>query len=546
MLPKDVPSPETIGSLFEFLFESRDMWLWRIAWPPDAFCFAATALQRSSAYTALVGTGKPKLRFKHHLKDRAEALEKIGDQWRMLAAKGKLPPKLIGEWLGQIRTRRHVPLSSLATHKRTLAALTNLLAAADEACYGLGISLTSSDNDQFTKIAEAQLLPTTENGSTLCRNIHPSRARVLPKCHTAQTGLTIRSFSHFIALASSSEVRPEWYSFCDGTSQHALNLLLIPWPGEVIPRQFRPTEILRITDEVERGGYGLFTFDSIGQPSVKALRKLVDAAEKTVGRIDGMIFPEVALDPKSVTRISNAFVREDRFLIAGVGRPANVKAAGENYIRFDVMLPGGEYIPELVQNKHHRWKLEKNQIMQYGIGSSLNPQANWWEHIDVNDRSIVLVTLKPWLTASVLICEDLARPDPLGDLIHSVGPNLLICLLMDGPQISSRWPGRYATTLADDPGSSVLTLTSIGMANLSRPSSGVVAPSRCIALWKDARTGSAKEVVLPSGADAVVLSIAVEYCEEWTADGRGDGGNAGHPYLVGQHPISAKKVYSGN
>ena len=141
MPQKHLPGPETIGSLFEFLFESSDMWLWRIAWPPDAFCFAATALQRSSAYTALVGTGKPKLRFKHRLKHRAEALEEIGDQWRTSAAKGKLPPKLIGEWLGQIRARRHVPLSSLAKHKRTLAALTNLLAAADEACYGLGISL---------------------------------------------------------------------------------------------------------------------------------------------------------------------------------------------------------------------------------------------------------------------------------------------------------------------------------------------------------------------------------------------------------------------
>jgi hypothetical protein len=224
---KHVPSPETIGSLFEFLFESRDMWLWRIGWPPDAFCFAATALQRSSAYTALVGTGKPKLHFKHRLKNRAEALEEIGAQWRTSAAEGKLPPKLIREWFDQIRARRNVPLSSLAKHKRTLAALTNLLAAADESCEGLGISLTSSDNDQFTTIAEAQLLPTAEKGSTLCRNIHPSRARVLPKCHTAQTGLTIRSFSHFLALASSSEIRPEWYSFCDGTSQHALNLLLI-------------------------------------------------------------------------------------------------------------------------------------------------------------------------------------------------------------------------------------------------------------------------------------------------------------------------------
>jgi hypothetical protein len=539
-LANDTPSPETIGSLFEFLFESPDMWLLTIAWPPDAFCFAATALQRSSAYTALVGSRKPRLQFKHGQENRAEALEEIGRRWRISAAKDKLPPKVVREWFGKIRSSRDLPLTRLSTRKQVLAALVNLLAAADEACYGLGISLTSSDNDEFTKIAEGQLFP-TENGSTLCRNIHPSRARVLPKCHTPQTGLTVRSFSHFVALASTTEVRPQWYSFCDNTSQHAQNLLLVPWPSDLIPKQFRATETQRITDEVDRGGYGLFTFDSLGRAGVGSLRKIVSAAEKTVGRIDGIILPEVALTPKSVQKISKAFVREDRFLIAGVGRSAQLGASGENFIRFDVMLPGGEYLAELTQKKHHRWKLERNQIMQYGIGSTLNPQANWWEHIDVTDRTLVLVTLKPWLTACVLICEDLARPDPLGDLIHSVGPNLLICLLMDGPQLSNRWPGRYATTLADDPGSSVLTLTSTGMANLSRPSTGSSASAGCIALWKDARTGSAKEIALPSGADALVLSIAVEYCEEWTADGRGDGGNAGHPYLVGQHPIYTKK-----
>jgi hypothetical protein len=79
------------------------------------------------------------------------------------------------------------------------------------------------------------------------------------------------------------------------------------------------------------------------------------------------------------------------------------------------------------------------------------------------------------------------------------------------------------------------------MTALSRPTSGTGAPSGCIALWKDARNGAAKEIILPSGAAAVVLSIAVEYGEEWTADGRGDGGNAGYPYLVGQHPIFQKK-----
>ena len=63
---------------------------------------------------------------------------------------------------------------------------------------------------------------------------------------------------------------------------------------------------------------------------------------------------------------------------------------------------------------------------------------------------------------SALICEDLARSEPCHSAVRSVGPNLVFVLLMDGPQIASRWSARYATSLADDPGSAVLTLTSRG------------------------------------------------------------------------------------
>jgi hypothetical protein len=466
-------------------------------------------------------------------------LESVGGEWRTAAGKGKLPPKAIGNWLNRIKASRSLAIADLGKRKRVLAALINLLAAADEACAGLGISLTSKDNDEFTMLAEDQLLP-GENGSTLCKKIHWSRARVLPKCHTAQTGLTIRSFSHFIALVPSTEVCPHWYSFCAETSEHALNLLLVPWPNRVNPKQFRATEVTKISDGVDRGGYGLFTLDPPKKVPVDVLKRLVKCAEKTIGRVDGVLLPELALTVKSVEQTSKALVKEDRFMVAGVGSPPHQGLNGENYIRFDVMLPGNEYLAELVQKKHHRWKLDKNQIIQYGIGSALHPQASWWEDIEVTGRRLMLVTLKPWLTVCVLLCEDLARPDPLGDLIRSVGPNLLICLLLDGPQLSSRWPGRYATTLADDPGCSVLTLTSAGMAHLSKPATGTPGRSDCVALWKDARTGVSKEIVLPTGADGVALNIAVEYCEEWTADGRGDGGNAGHPYLAGNHAISLK------
>ena len=43
--------------------------------------------------------------------------------------------------------------------------------------------------------------------------------------------------------------------------------------------------------------------------------------------------------------------------------------------------------------------------------------------------------------------------------MHAIGPNLVFTLLMNGPQLKTRWPARYAKILADDPGSSVLSIT---------------------------------------------------------------------------------------
>ena len=106
---------------------------------------------------------------------------------------------------------------------------------------------------------------------------------------------------------------------------------------------------------------------------------------------------------------------------------------------------------------------------------------------------------------------------------------------MDGPQIGARWPARYATVLADDPGSSVLTFTSIGMCEFSRPPGKP--PSRAIALWKDAYSGEAVQIDLPPRADAVLLNLVRRMSEEWTADGRSDGKTAGYPALAGIHPV---------
>ena len=135
---------------------------------------------------------------------------------------------------------------------------------------------------------------------------------------------------------------------------------------------------------------------------------------------------------------------------------------------------------------------------------------------------------------ATLICEDLARVDPVQAVIRSVGPNLVIALLMDGPQLERRWGGRYATVLADDPGSAVLTLTSVGM--LARSGRPGEPPPREIALWKGYE-GVAQELKLPSGNHALLLTVTHRSEEHFTLDGRSDHGVTSRLEVSGVHGI---------
>ena len=194
------------------------------------------------------------------------------------------------------------------------------------------------------------------------------------------------------------------------------------------------------------------------------------------------------------------------------------------------------------QSKHHRWCLDRSQILQYGLGARVPASRECWEGIHLGDREINFVTLQSWLTICVLICEDLARQDPLAEVIRAVGPNLIFALLMDGPQLKNRWPSRYASVLAEDPGCSVLTLTSLGMSSRSRPREvergGAADKSSVIALWKDAWYGE-REIALEPGHDACVLSLVCRSEKEYTLDGRHDHGQAHFPVFAGCRSFSA-------
>jgi hypothetical protein len=310
----------------------------------------------------------------------------------------------------------------------------------------------------------------------------------------------------------------------------------VPWPETITPTQFKAAEPISgsLLNMPEGRGFFTYTPPSTSRSVLARITDIFRRATQLVGRIDGVIFPELALTAEQHKAVSRRIMREDSFLICGVAESsARPGTLGRNFLAFDVPISTEKRV-SLTQHKHHRWKLDENQIRQYGLGTELDPRTAWWEHVTLEPRGLAFVSMRPWLTISALICEDLARQDPIGELVRSVGPNLVIALLMDAPQLASRWPARYATVLADDPGSSVLTITSLGMAGLSRPFNVGLRP-RVIALWKDAHFGVPVEIELPGHSTAAVLNLTVKQIEEYTADGRSDGGSTGYPILSGIH-----------
>ncbi|MGA2597175.1 MAG: hypothetical protein ABSH09_09320 [Bryobacteraceae bacterium] len=97
--------------------------------------------------------------------------------------------------------------------------------------------------------------------------IDAGRVRVLPKMHTPQMGLTIRSFAMYLALCSPSEVVPQWVNPPFRFRDDSLNLLLVSWPLEIYPIQFRASRTLVTeTRNIDKDRFGLFTVDPLKRP----------------------------------------------------------------------------------------------------------------------------------------------------------------------------------------------------------------------------------------------------------------------------------------
>ena len=481
-------------------------------WPPDVFALANLVLDHTEGYRFVVAPppGKPW----PPLEDWSGHVRAAARAWSDRASpRGCEPPPLVARCWDTVTRGRDVSLERIRAGEAwdVTAALLTLHAVADEACGEVASRGRLLSRRSFAGRAWALL----QAQGSLSR-LSPTRVRIVPKARFSPHGITIRSLSRYLALCYES-VEVRWRSIEPAASaeRDTYNLLLVPWPLSIEAKDFRPTPP-RLLENMDLEHFGFFEFAH--QPPVDCERvgSLLESAVAQSGRVDAVVFPEAAVQAEAIPALERFLARHGAtFLIAGVGRPATPSAFGRNYLHFGVRTDTGW--DQYEQDKHHRWCLDESQIRQYRLTRSLRPTRLWWEAIDIRRRTLHIVDVGAGVTTAPLVCEDLARLDEVADLVRRIGPSLVVALLLDGPQLGSRWPARYASVVADDPGSAVLTLTSYGMAARCRPPGR--RRSRVVAHW-NSRADGLHEIELPPRAAAVLVSTAVESSTLWTADGR--------------------------
>lgn len=533
---------------------------WRCPpWPPDAFAICIALLEKSGAYTSL-GCGDccpVQLGGWQTTIERCEAILDVAREWQekielvlgdgdsdlvdTLCGSTDATPEVVNNWWAVVCDNLEVPVVDISKHQLLVASLINIVSSADEAVAGVGINMRDSTQNakpsEFWRACSKLLDPNQDLGSTLCAMISPTTLRTLPKAQTPTSGLSIRSLSHYISMFPPVNVTTRWYEKGikrDLIDSHC-NLLLVPWPFKIKQSQFSTADV---NEKLMPINCRAFDFHIPDEPSnavevLQSISQLIDQAESQVGSIHAVVLPETSVTLRQFELLRSQLVcQRNVMLIAGVSDSTDSRSKNLAMVSAPSDADPNATV-DYSQAKHHRWKLDADQIERYGLTGCLNPEFSWWESFDIAGRAINFMHPTDWLTLCVLLCEDLAQFDPVGRAVRAVGPDLVICLLMDGPQLVDRWPARYATVLADDPGSAVLTLTSLGMAELSRLKRATAAPvPRTIALWKDPIKGTVA-IELPKDATAAILTIKSKESSEFTADGRQNGLKLGAPVFGG-------------
>ncbi len=545
--------------------------------PSDLFAASAYLLERGDAYRRIAPDGSRRGTTNSVFSlpsDQKEKCQAIGQEWadifHSFIQNNGASETIIKRWNAKVSKPVQVYWDTIvANANRPLLDTTSeedpdvgfwravlaLLIIADHACHNLGFNARRGWFDRFSRVVvldddvEDDGEEERSNGTgkapveaikgdskhfryvaytdTVCILVNPYVIRVLPKSRTPAVGCTMRTLSANLALLPPrGSVNMHWFHPVgepepDGK---ALNILAIPYPYEIAASDFRPD----IQDQDEpRTGWGWFGVSQTWLPTDTSAvahfaLALVRKAERDCGAVHGIVFPEYALNWETyaeLVRQIRVYAPHVEFIVAGSS--SDCTGAKGNFVLTTTFAHAKDDERKALtysRAKHHRWRLDKHQINEYGLASALDPHKLWWEDMLISTREVGLMAFREKSVFSALICEDLARSEPCHSAVRSVGPNLVFVLLMDGAQIASRWSARYATSLADDPGCAVLTLTSRGL--ITRVNQmGRRNPNSAVALWKD-DVNSVSSLHLPKGAAALLLTLSAEEATEATLDGR--------------------------
>lgn len=522
-------------------------------WPPDLFAVIGTIVDRSGCYTE---ASPDRNNLPSHLTYLSE-VKALAAAWGI----GMLdvPPKVQLLWQTLISECGTLPLSEVTKNSLAVAVLLQLFAIADEACAGMGWDSNTGGNtvNEFIRYVlfnatDPSLLggfpPLPYWPNSLCGMVSPDHVVVLPKSITTSKGCTIRSLSHHLALLPCrTMLEPEWLVSTrhpDPSDKDELRLLLVPFPYDIPKSSFKLT--FPRTPMLGKAYHPAFfslrpRWLSVGKArrvdgkslAVNLVKPLIRRAKRQAGgkTPHGIVLPECALTPE----VANDLVAElagsgIEFLITGVLDDNKKTGQTFNKARTYVIVNRNRALVR-EQNKHHRWRVDREQAKSYGLTLDNDPDnGQWWEDIDVTSRKLPFYAVREDMSMVTLICEDLARMEPAMNAIRAVGPNLVVALLMDGPQLGHRWPARYASVLADEPGCAVLSLTcaaTVDMSNDRYYKDTGTTSSRTVARWtQSAEGGKSVNINLDPEHQGVLLTLKSSPKHQTTLDNRGDEGQS--------------------
>ncbi|MEJ6120931.1 hypothetical protein MT390_03395 [Vibrio sp. 2-Bac 85] len=503
------------------LTDGDNQLLRHLIWPMNTFHIIAKILDTHDVYQKIVSIENEtdylvQLKTGNHAINWSESLLNTSRSDKITISSRFY--ELLYELFGPAKVKTQV--EELIQNTNYLKLLFELYIASDECAYRIQKEMYKTDNKLIRTYVKSLIKEKDTSIIYSLSQCDQSNGVIQFKSQTPQAGISLNSLSHDLAYIKPGIEIPALVgkSFQPHEPKY-YDILILPWPLEVKDDFFKQDNKASLQMGEE---FGFFEYVNKQNITYQMIVYAIESAEKIP---DLVVIPECVVKSEHKYLLLNG-IREyftniniqPPVIIFGVFGESNATTTyGENSLE---LLYLNRFINDYIgenQAKHHRWALDSTQLKTYGLDKVLSTdKVKWWENCLIGDRKLISYRDEN-IHICPLICEDLARQDPIAPVIRSLGPDLVVALLLDGPQIVTRWPNRYSSALIDDPGSSVLSISPYGMTQRST-NEGKHPPSSNVALWKDPVED--KELTLEPGKIGIMLKLNLIQQKQWSADGR--------------------------